>query len=181
LIGAQAELARLYALQNRWREAAVMYKALQASGRFYEIHAGLQTVINGLQAEGDRHLKEGRTSEALEQFTHALTVVQEPPADDKQKQAELCSRLGLTYLGLADPAEARSHFLLALQNYRAKGAESPGERLAPCAGDSAPRSGRSVSRTLILSILSRRGLRTDRVNYIRDLHSCGHTPCVGGG
>jgi tetratricopeptide (TPR) repeat protein len=130
-LGAHAGLARLQGEAGRWSEAAVTYQLLlKETTLFPEAGVGLANALDKLQEAGKDLLRAGEPLAALEQLTTALTLTETSKANDIERHAELHSRLGLTHFSLADQAEARSHFLLALQNYRAKGAESPGERLA---------------------------------------------------
>ncbi|MCI0421739.1 MAG: FHIPEP family type III secretion protein, partial [Acidobacteria bacterium] len=128
-LGARVELARLYTLQNRWLEAALIYRDLQASERFPEAHLGLGNAINGLLAEGNRVLKEGQPDKALAHFTSALSLVPESFADDKKSQADLYSRMGCAYFELQDLINARTHFFKAIELYREDSTSQPGEAL----------------------------------------------------
>ncbi len=130
-IGAHAGLARLYIGSKRWSEAAQIYQQLlqEEFDRFPEAHLGLEKTIDGSQTEGDHHLKEGRTQEALEQFREALRFVLESFADDKTRLADLHSRIGYVHFNLGDRDNARRHFLKALELYSEGGSPEPGKDL----------------------------------------------------
>ncbi len=128
-IGAHAGLARFYREENRWGEAAETYLLLQREGkRFPEALNGLEKSFDGLQAEGDACLKEGKPTEALEQLLQISKL--ELLSDDKTRQAQLYSRLGYVYFDLTDIVNARKHFAKALQLYHENGSSSPGSALS---------------------------------------------------
>jgi len=128
-IAAQSGLARFYREQQRWSEAATAYLLLQNEGeRFPEALNGLEKSFDGLQAEGDACLKEGKPTEALEQLLQISKL--ELLSDDKTRQAQLYSRLGYVYFDLTDIVNARKHFAKALQLYHENGSSSPGSALS---------------------------------------------------
>jgi tetratricopeptide (TPR) repeat protein len=112
-IGAQAGLARLYADEERWSEAAVIYQLMQKeSKRFPEAHIGLDNAIDALQAEGDRRLRDGKGPEAVKLFGQALLFETELSHPDKL--AILQEKLGDALLKDNRPNEAIDQFAQAL-------------------------------------------------------------------
>jgi len=127
-IGAHAGLARFYTEEKQWSEAVAAYQLLQKEGEhFSEAHYGLEKIFDELLADGDARLKEGKSREALEQFTQMQEL--KLLLGDATRQAGLCSRLGYIHFDLTDIERAHSCFTQAIQLYRESNTPCPGTTL----------------------------------------------------
>jgi tetratricopeptide (TPR) repeat protein len=130
-VGAHAGLARLQIAAERSYDAAVTYHSLLKEGkRFPESRIGFANSIDKLRAASGERLRAGEKHEALKQLTAASALTTLSLADHGTLRAELSCSLAMTYFSVPNQAEARVHFVQALQSYRAAGSDSPGGRLA---------------------------------------------------
>ena len=129
--GAHAGLARLYAEERRWGEAAHVYQQLKTSERFSGACAGLglEKAFDGIQMQGDFHLHEGKPYEALARFEQAMTLLLKSLPKDKRREADLLSRSGLARFLLGNLPDALEYFGKAIQLYRHYETLSPGETM----------------------------------------------------
>jgi tetratricopeptide (TPR) repeat protein len=117
---AMAGLARLYAEQKRWREAAGAYQSLleksdQSSNiqaPFPEARLGLEKAVDELHAEGKYQLDQKNAHGATQWLEQALMF--EPALSRPGKFAEMLRELGDANLQADEPEEALKQYTKAL-------------------------------------------------------------------
>ncbi len=129
MIGVCAGLARLYTAQERWSEAAQNYERLRQQFDFLEAVEGLQIVSRRMTAKADLLLSDGKSAEAAQLLSQALTILLPSMAQHLQSRADLYARISYVSFLQSDRDGLRANFVSALALYRALGISEPGDSL----------------------------------------------------
>jgi tetratricopeptide (TPR) repeat protein len=120
-------LARLRVEQEKWSEAARLYRGLQDD--LPEARTGFENVVRALTTQGATYLGENNLPAALDRYQEALELLASTGEVDQSNQAEMHAQLGYIHLAAGNDDSARLHFLEALALHRAAGTSEPGSAL----------------------------------------------------
>jgi tetratricopeptide (TPR) repeat protein len=127
----RAAEARLLCDEERWGEAAEVYRALQAEyPDIDEIRAGITRVSDGFIAAGDAALENGPVDQARVNYDSALTLISAAePWDASGRAAGARARLGVAEFLLSRVETAEAHWSSAIELFRQSGDSLPGRSL----------------------------------------------------
>ena len=123
-------LGRMYIKTGQWEEAIKVYTLLQSQqGYFPESRFALATILDNLQLEADKLLKESSPERARRQYSANLEKLKKYLPEDKERLAGAFGRLGYAYFRLSDKEKAKKYFFESLSSFSEHGCDDPGGSL----------------------------------------------------